>query len=137
VFDLIGKHKYDANVPDMVSGEAVRRPLPTRLPCLALAVAHCVVGCGVSSQLSGLANPVTELPWHDKAWAEGLATKLSGSGSMRQSPAIGVVTHYVYRTFMHPSELPKAWAALVAMAADLQARNRPATAALVSTQAEP
>ncbi|GAB5036658.1 ankyrin domain protein [Nannochloropsis oceanica] len=99
VFDLIGKHKYDHTLPDL---------------------------------LSSLAAPQGgAFPWYDRAYAECLATKLAGSGAMRQGAALGVVTHYLYRTFLHPHELPKAWAQLHRSVDHLWAEGRPATAIFV------
>lgn len=95
VFDLIGKHKYDHTLPDL---------------------------------LTSLADPSQPFPWYEPAFAESLANKLAGSGAMRQAAVLGVVTHYLYRTFLPHQELVKAWSHLRRTCETVHANGRPATA---------
>jgi hypothetical protein len=98
VFDLIGKHKYDHTLPDL---------------------------------LTSLADASQPFAWYDPAFAESLANKLAGSGAMRQAAVLGVVTHYLYRTFLPHQELVKAWAHLRRTCESVVAMGRPATAAFL------
>jgi len=83
-------------------------------------------------ELSSYCDPSVDFPWYEPPFAELLANKLAGSGAMRQMAVLGVVTHHLYRTFLPPVELSKAWRYLGRRVVDLTAnQHKVATAVIV------